>query len=225
MLGLASVVCSYSRISLFGLALAAVCSLVLLRKYALVWAVILCLVLLGTSGRVRTLAVEHLARGQQDRSLDTFSSHRLEMWDHVLSDYRVSVVGRGYAAGFRYDDDLTTGHAHNSPVEVYFNVGLFGVVAWLFFIGSVCRRLYRLLKSQATVDGQLVSIVGVTIFMLIKAMGSTVFVYLDASMLILAGIIIYVVRRRAATEPDGLITSEEHDVSLSYYHVSQVPRP
>jgi O-antigen ligase len=134
----------------------------------------------------------------------------------VLSDYGVSVVGRGYAAGFRYDDSLTTGHAHNSIVEVYFNVGLLGVVTWLLFIGAVCRRLVRLLKSQATVDSQLVSVAGVMVFMLVKALGSTVFVYLDASMLIMAGIVIYVVRRLAAAEQDGLMTSSERDLSLSY---------
>jgi O-antigen ligase len=216
LLGLASVVCSYSRISLFGLAIATLCALLLLRKYALVWGLLLCLLLLGTSGKVRTLAVEHLARGQEDRSLDTFSSHRLQMWDHVLNDYGVSVVGRGYAAGFRYDDDLTTGHAHNSLVEVYFNVGLLGLVVWLFFIGAVCRRLYWLWQAQRPVDGQFVAIGSVMIFLLIKAIGSTVFVYLDASMLILAGIIIYVVRQYAATAPDGLIASDEQNLSLSY---------
>jgi O-antigen ligase len=216
LIGLASVVCSYSRISLLGLAVAAMGSLVLLRKYALGWAIILCLLLLGTSEKARNLVVEHLARGQEDRSLDKFSSGRLTMWDHVLSDYGVSVVGRGYAAGFRYDDSLTTGHAHNSIVEVYFNVGLLGVVTWLLFIGAVCRRLVRLLKSQATVDSQLVSVAGVMVFMLVKALGSTVFVYLDASMLIMAGIVIYVVRRLAAAEQDGLMTSSERDLSLSY---------
>jgi O-antigen ligase len=215
LIGLASVVCSYSRISLFGLALAAMCSLVLLRKYALVWGILLCLLLLGTSEKARTLTVEHLARGQQDRSLDTFSSHRIEMWDHVLSDYGVSIVGRGYAAGFRYDDNLTTGHAHNSLVELYFNVGLLGAAAWLFFIGTIGSRLHRLLKAQGTVDGELVSIVGVVIFMLVKALGSTVFVYLDASMLIMAGVIIYIVRRLAA-EQEERSARGERDFSLSY---------
>ena len=204
LLGLASVVCSYSRISLLGLAVAAMGSLLLLRKYALGWAIVLCLLLLGTSPKARTLVVEHLARGQEDRSLDTFSSHRLTMWDHVLSDYRVSVVGRGYAAGFRYDEDLDTGHAHNSVVELYFNVGLLGVVAWLLFIVAVCSRLYRLLRSRAAMDGQLVSIVGVMVFMLMKALASTVFVYLDASMLIMVGIVIYVVRRLAARRAGGV---------------------
>jgi hypothetical protein len=216
LIGLASVVCSYSRISLFGFAVATMCSLVLLKRYGAVWAIILCLLLLGTSGRIRTLTVEHLARGQEDHSLDSFSSHRLTMWDHVLSDYGVSAVGRGYAAGFRYDEDLTTGHAHNSFVEVYFNVGLLGAVAWLFFMGTVGRHLYRLLKAPAAVDGQLVAIVGVMIFMLIKTLGSTVFVYLDASMLILTGVVIYIVRRRAATEQDGLMVGDESDLSLSY---------
>jgi O-antigen ligase len=216
LLGLASVVCSYSRISLFGLAIATFCSLILLKKYALVWGILLGLLLLATSGRVRTLAIEHLARGQEDRSLDTFASHRLTMWDHVLNDYGVSLVGRGYAAGFRYDDDLTTGHAHNSVVEVYFNVGLLGVVTWLLFIAAVCRRLYRLWKTPICVDGQFIAIVGVLIFMLIKAMGSTVFVYLDASMLIMAGIVIYLVRQDAATEPDGLSAGAEQGLALSY---------
>ena len=216
LLGLASVVCSYSRISLLGLGIAALCALLLLRKYALGWALVLCLLLLGTSPKARTLVVEHLARGQEDRSLDTFASHRLTMWEHVLGDYRVSAVGRGYAAGFRYDEDLTTGHAHNSVVELYFNVGLLGVGAWLLFIVAVGGRLYRLLKSQAAVDDQLVSIVAVTVFMLVKALGSTVFVYLDASMLILVGIVICVVRRRAVAEQEGLLMTSERDLSLSY---------
>jgi len=214
LLGLASVVCSYSRSSLFGLAVAVVFSLALLRKHALGWALVLCLLLVGTSPRVRTLVVDHLARGQEDRSLDTFSSHRLEMWDHVLKDYRASVVGRGYAAGFRYDDDLTTGHAHNSLVELYFNVGLLGAVAWLLFIGAVGSRLYRLLRSRTTLDYESVSIAGVMVFLLVKALAATVFVYLDASMLILAGAVIYVERRLAATEPEGLPISDECDLSL-----------
>jgi O-antigen ligase len=216
LLGLASVVCSYSRISLLGLGLAALCSLLLLRKYALGWALVLCLALLGTSPHARTLVVEHLARGQQDRSLDTFTSHRLTMWEHVLGDYRVSAVGRGYAAGFRYDGDLDTGHAHNSVVELYFNVGLLGVAAWLLFIVAVSSRLYRLLKSQAALDGQLASIAGVMVFMLVKVLGSTVFVYLDASMLIMVGVVICVVRRQALAEQEGLRDSSEHDLSLSY---------
>lgn len=214
-LGLASVVCSYSRISLLGLGLATMCSLLLLRKYALGWALVLCLLLFGTSPKARTLVVEHLARGQEDRSLDTFASHRFTMWEHVLGDYRVSAVGRGYAAGFRYDEDLDTGHAHNSVVELYFNVGLLGVVAWLLFVIAVCGRLYRLLKSQAAPDSQLVSITGVMVFMLIKALGSTVFVYLDASMLIMVGIVIGVTQSRAVAEQEGLLMSGARDLSLS----------
>jgi O-antigen ligase len=99
---------------------------------------------------------------------------------------------------------------------VYFNVGLLGVVTWLLFIATVCRRLYRLWKTQTSVDGQFIAIVGVLIFMLIKAMGSTVFVYLDASMLIMAGIVIYLVRQDAATEPDGLSAGAEQGLALSY---------
>jgi hypothetical protein len=83
----------------------------------------------------------------------------------------------------------------NSLVELYFNVGLLGIAAWLFFIGSVYQRLYRLLRAQAALDYELVSVAGVMIFLLMKALAATVFVYLDASMLILAGAVIYVVRR------------------------------
>jgi hypothetical protein len=215
-LGLASVVCSYSRISLLAVVLAALGSLILLRKHALVWAMFLCLALVGTSAKVRTLAVAHLARGQEDRSLDTFTSHRVSMWDRALREYGVSLVGRGYAAGFRYDDNQTTGHAHNSLVELYFNVGLLGLVAWLFLIGAVVSRLHRLLKSQAATDPELVSVLGVMAFLLMKALGSTVFVYLDAGMLILAGIIIYVERRLAEVEQKGLLPSEDQDLSLLY---------
>ncbi len=216
LLGVASVVCSYSRTSLLAVVVAMMFALVLLRKYALGWAIILCLVLAGISGNARTLVVEHLARGQEDRSFDTFSSHRLTMWSHILSDYRASVVGRGYAAGFRYDDDLTTGHAHNSLVELYFNVGLLGAVAWLLLMGTVCRLVYYLLRARAAGDSELVSVAAVLVFLLMKAMASTVFVYLDASMLILAGIVIYVVRRLALVEQERLLTSPAYDVSLSY---------
>jgi len=203
LLGLASVVCSYSRVSLLGLAVATTGSLLLLKRYAVACGVILCLSLLGTSRTARILTVEHLARGQDDRSLDTFFSHRLEMWDHVVSDYRVSAVGRGYAAGFRYDDDLAVGHAHNSLVELYFNVGLAGVAAWLFFIGTVYKRLYYLLRAPTALDYELVAVAGVMIFLLMKALAATVFVYLDASMLIMAGVVIYVVRRRTVAEQEG----------------------
>jgi O-antigen ligase len=216
LLGLASVVCSYSRISLLGLAVATGSSLLLLKRYALGCALLLGLSLLGTSQRVRTLAVEHLARGQEDRSLDTFFSHRLAMWDHVLIDYRVSVVGRGYAAGFRYDDDLMVGNAHNSFVELYFNVGLLGVAAWLFFIGTVYHRLYRLLRSQRAIDYELISVAGVMIFLLLKALAATVFVYLDAGMLILAGAVIYVVRRLAVAEQEKLLMGPRRDFSPVY---------
>jgi O-antigen ligase len=212
LIGLASVVCSYSRVSLLGLAVAAAGSLLLLKRHALGWAMILCLSLLGLSEKARTLVVEHLARGQEDRSLDTFFSHRLAMWDHVVSDYGVSVVGRGYAAGFRYDDDLAVGHAHNSLVELYFNIGLVGVAMWLFFIGTVYNRLYRLLRAQAAIDYELVAVAGVMIFLLMKAVAATVFVYLDASMLILAGVVIYVVRRLAAAEQDALRMDRRGDV-------------
>jgi O-antigen ligase len=216
LIGLASVVGSYSRVSLLALAVAAAGSLLLLKKYALGWALILCLLLLGTSEKVRTLAVEHLARGQEDRGLDTFFSHRLEMWDHVLNDYGVSVVGRGYAAGFRYDDNLVVGHAHNSLVELYFNVGLLGVAAWLFFIGTVYQRLYRLLRAPAALDCELVSVAGVMIFLLMKALAATVFVYLDAGMLILAGAVIYVVRRPTVAEQEALLLARRRDVSPWY---------
>lgn len=216
LLGLASVVCSYSRISLLAVGLVGLGVLILLRKYALIWAGILCLVFLGTSEKARTLIVEHLARGQEDRSLDMFTSHRVSMWQDALREYGASVVGRGYAAGFRYDDNQSTGHAHNSLVELYFNVGLLGVAAWLFLMATVCRRLYRLLRVQGTRERELVSVIGVTAFLLLKAMGSTVFVYLDASMLILAGIVIYVVRQRAFVEREGLLLAAERDLSLSY---------
>jgi O-antigen ligase len=160
--------------------------------------------------------VEHLARGQEDRSLDTFFSHRLTMWDHVLTDYRASVVGRGYAAGFRYEDDLLVGNAHNSFVELYFNVGLLGVAAWLFFIGTVYRRLYRLLRSQTAIDYELISVASVMIFLLLKALAATVFVYLDASMLILAGAVVYVVRRLAVAEQEKLLMGSRRDLSPGY---------
>ncbi len=215
-LGLASVVCSYSRISLLAVVLAALGTLILLRKHALVWAVFLCLALVGTSEKVRTLAVEHLARGQENRSLDAFTSHRVSMWNQALREYGVSLVGRGYAAGFRYDDNQTTGHAHNSLVELYFNVGLLGLVAWLFLIGAVISRLYRLLKSQAAADPELVCVLGVMAFLLMKALGATVFVYLDAGMLILAGIIIYVERRLAEIEQEGLLPSDDQHLSPLY---------
>jgi O-antigen ligase len=195
---------------------AAAGSLLLLKKYALGWALILCLLLLGTSEKARTLAVEHLARGQEDRGLDTFFSHRLEMWDRVLTDYGVSVVGRGYAAGFRYDDSLVVGNAHNSLVELYFNVGLLGVAAWLFFIGTVYHRLYRLVRAHTALDYELVSVAGVMIFLLMKALAATVFVYLDASMLIMAGVVIYVVRRLTAAEQDGLLLDRRRDISPWY---------
>ncbi len=216
MLGMASVVCSYSRTSLLGVIAATMFSLVLLRKYALGWAIILCLVLAGVSGNARDLVVEHLARGQEDRSFDGFSSHRLTMWGHILNDYRASVVGRGYAAGFRYDDNLTTGHAHNSLVELYFNVGLLGVIAWLLLMGTVCRLVYHLLRARAAGDSEFVSIAGVLVFLLMKAMASTVFVYLDASMLILVAIVIYVVKKLAVVEQERLLTSPAYGVSLSY---------
>jgi O-antigen ligase len=213
LMGLASVVCSYSRISLLGLAVATAASLLLLKRYALGWALVLCLLLLGTSGKVRTLTVEHLARGQEDRSLDTFFSHRLAMWDHVVKDYGVSVVGRGYAAGFRYDDNLLVGNAHNSLVELYFNVGLVGAAMWLFLIGTVYRRLYRLWRASATLDYEFISVAGVMIFLLTKALAATVFVYLDASMLILAGAVIYVVRRPAPAEQEGLLLDYRRSTS------------
>jgi O-antigen ligase len=215
LIGLASVICSYSRTSLLGLVVAVLCTLLLLRKYALCLAILLCFALLGTDPKIRTLAVEHLARGQEDRSLDTFSSNRLEMWETILSSYGASVVGRGYAAGFRYDDNLTTGHAHNSVVELYFNVGLLGVIAWLLLIGTLCHHLYRLLRAQATIDYQLISIAGVMVFMLVKALASTVFVYLDVSMLLMAGIIVYTMRRLAAAEPVELITDDDSRFYLS----------
>ncbi len=216
LVGLASVVCSYSRSSLLGLVVAALCSLVLLRKYALCLAILLCFALLGTAPKIRTLAIEHLARGQEDHSLDTFSSHRIAMWETILSSYGTSVVGRGYAAGFRYDDNLTAGHAHNSPVELYFNVGLPGVVAWLLLIGALCGHLYRLLRAQVTIDYQLVSIVGVMVFMLMKALASTVFVYLDVSMLIMAGMIVYVMRRQAAVEHAEVVVSAGNSLNPLY---------
>ncbi len=216
LIGLASVVCSYSRVSLLALAVATTASLLLLKKHVLGWALILCLLLLGTSSNVRTLAVEHLARGQEDRSLDTFFSHRLQMWDHVLEDYGISVVGRGYAAGFRYDDNLLVGNAHNSLVELYFNVGLLGVATWLFFIGTVYHRLYRLWRVQTALDYEFISVAGVMIFLLMKAVAATVFVYLDAGMLILASAVIYVVRRLAAAEEEALLLDRRRALSPSY---------
>ncbi len=216
LLGLASVVCSYSRVSLLGLAVATVSSLLLLKRYGVGCALLLCLSLLGTSQKVRTLAVEHLARGQEDRSLDTFFSHRLAMWDRVLTDYGVSVVGRGYAAGFRYDDSLAVGHAHNSLVELYFNVGLVGVGAWLFFIGTVYNHLYRLLRLQPAIDYEFISVAGVMIFLLMKALAATVFVYLDAGMLIMAAVVIYVVRRLTAAEQERLLMARRRGFSPSY---------
>jgi O-antigen ligase len=216
LIGLASVICSYSRSSLLGLVVAALCALILLRKYALCLAILLCFALLGADPKIRTLAIEHLARGQEDRSLDTFSSHRIAMWETILSSYGASVVGRGYAAGFRYDDNLTTGHAHNSLVELYFNVGLLGVVAWLLLVGALGGHLYRLLRAQVTIDYQLISIAGVMVFMLVKALASTVFVYLDVSMLIMAGMIVYVIKRRAVVDHVGLVMNDDSNCCPSY---------
>ena len=108
------------------------------------------------------------------------------------------------------------GNAHNSFVELYFNVGLLGVAAWLFFIGTVYRRLYRLLRSQTAIDYELISVAGVMIFLLLKALAATVFVYLDASMLILAGAVIYVVRRLAVAEQEKLLMGPRRDLSPGY---------
>ena len=87
---------------------------------------------------------------------------------------------------------------------------------WLFFIGTVCHRLYRLLRSQTAIDYELVAVAGVMIFLLMKALAATVFVYLDAGMLIMAGVVIYVVRRLTPAEQEGLLLDRRRDVSPSY---------
>jgi O-antigen ligase len=215
LIGLASTVFSYSRSSLLGLVVAAFCVLLMLRRHGWILVILLCGVLLATVPKVRTLTIEHLARGQEGRSLNTLSSNRLEMWEDALGEYRTSVVGRGFAAGFRYDDHQSDGHAHNSVVQLYFDLGLLGVVVWLGLVGTVCSYLYRLLKMQVTPDGQLVSIAGVVVFLLIKALASTVFVHLDQGMLLLVAIIVYVMRRLAVPEYAEPILNRAADFSLS----------
>jgi O-antigen ligase len=215
LLGLASTVFSYSRSSLLGLMVAGVCVLLMLRRHGWLLALVLCGVLLAIVPKTRTLAVEHLARGQEDRSLNTLSSHRLEMWEGVLSEYRAPVVGRGFAAGFRYDDRQSDGHAHNSIVQVYFDVGLLGVVAWLALIGTLCSYLYRLVKVQVAVDCELVSLAAVTVFLLTKALASTVFVHLDQGMLLMAAIVVYVMRRPAGPRYAAPVLDHDADYCVA----------
>ncbi len=215
LLGLASTVFSYSRSSLLGLVVATLCVLLLLRKHGWILAFVLCGVLLVIVPKTRTLALDHLARGQEDRSLNTLSSNRLEMWEGVLSEYRTSVVGRGFAAGFRYDDRQSNGHAHNSVMQLYFDVGLLGVVAWLGLIGTVYSYLYRLVKLHAALDYQLVCIIGVMVFLLMKALASTVFVQLDQGMLLMVAVIVYVMQRLAVPEYAEPILNQGADLSWS----------
>jgi O-antigen ligase len=218
LIGLASTVFSYSRSSLLALVVAALCVLLMLRRYGWILVILLCGVLLATVPKVRTLTIAHLARGQEGRSFNTLSSNRLEMWEDALSEYRTSVVGRGFAAGFRYDDHQSDGHAHNSVVQLYFDLGLLGVIVWLAFIGTVCSYLYRLVKTQVTPDGQLVSVAGVMVFLLMKALASTVFVHLDQGMLLLVAIIVYVMRRLAVSEYAEPILNSDADFSFSRGH-------
>lgn len=209
-IGLASVVCSYSRISLLGTGVTSICTLVLLKKYKFVLAAVLCVILVGINKDVRSKSMDHFARGNEDRSLDDLSSNRLAMWDYVLEEYGASLAGRGYAAGFRFDKNFSTGHAHNSFFELYFNVGVFGLVAWLFTIGTILRCLCRFLRARMQTDHQLISIVAVMFFLCLKAVASTVFVYLDMSMMILASILVYIVKRQMEDEEaacDALIDS------------------
>jgi O-antigen ligase len=187
----------------------------MLRKHGCILAMVLCGGLLVIVPRTRTLALDHLARGQEDRSLNALSSNRLTMWEGVLSEYRTPVVGRGFAAGFRYDDHQSNGHAHNSVMQLYFDVGLLGVVAWLGLIGTVCSYLYRLVKVQVPLDYELVSIAGVMVFLLMKALASTVFVHLDQGMLLMVAIIVYVMKRLAVPEYAEAILDNDADLSLS----------
>ena len=199
-IGLASVVCSYSRISLLGTAMTAMCILLLLRKYKLAVLITLCVVLVGMDENVRSTSMDHFARGKEDRSLDDLSSNRLEMWDYVLAEYGASLAGRGYAAGFRFDKHFSTGHAHNSFFELYFNVGMLGIAAWLLMIGTVFYHLCRFMRARTETDYQFVSVIAVMVFLSFKAVASTVFVYLDMSMIILASTIVYVVKRQMEDE-------------------------
>ncbi|MEJ2646882.1 MAG: O-antigen ligase family protein [Sedimentisphaerales bacterium] len=215
LVGLASTVCSYSRSSLLGLVPAAFLSLLLMKKYTIVLIVIACLVLAGTSYKARVLVMDHLARGNEERTLDTLTSNRIEMWDYVLEQYHTSVFGRGYAAGFRYDDTLTDGHAHNSLVELYFDVGLLGVLSWLTLIVSVYSYLYFLLRLHTVIDFQLISVLGVMSFLFIKAIASTVFVHLDQSMFILAAVIVYAMRRVHAVQCAGMNMQTNYSFSMA----------
>ena len=167
------------------------------------------------NSQVRMLAMDHLARGKEDRSLDTLTSNRLEMWDYVLEHYHSSIFGRGYAAGFRYDDTLTDGHAHNSLVELYFDVGILGVFAWLMLIGTVCYHLYYLMRLQTGIDYQFISILGVMFFLLMKAFASTVFVNLDQSMFILAAIITYSMKQIWSVQYAQMQVEKNYTFSLS----------
>lgn len=202
-IGLASVFCSYSRASLVGLVVAAIGSMALLKRWLLILVTALCFLLIGLGSNSRELLMDHLARGKQNRDIGTLSSGRIAMWGDVLQRYGVSIVGHGYAAGFRYDDTLLAGHAHNSIIEQYYNAGLVGVCAWLFMAGTICLALVHLWKSSVEIDYQLVSIISVMIFLLIKALASTVFVYFNYDFLTLAAVIVYAEKRLIADEIGG----------------------
>ena len=199
-IGLASVICSYSRISLLGVAMTAMCVLALMRKYKWILVMALCVLIIGMDENVRSTSMDHFARGKEDRGLDDLSSNRLDMWDYVLDEFGASLAGRGYAAGFRFDKNFSAGHAHNSFIELYFNVGMLGIAAWLLMIGSVFYHLGKLLRAQTETDYQFVSIIAVMVFLCFKAVASTVFVYLDMSMMILASVIVYIVKRQIEDE-------------------------
>jgi hypothetical protein len=82
-------------------------------------------------------------------------------------------------------------------------------------VGTVYSRLYRLLRAQVTVDYEFIAIAGVLVFLLVKALASTVFVYLDAGLLILTAVIIYTVRRLAALEQEELsLNGADHHLSF-----------
>jgi len=146
-------VLTFSRGAWVAMAASGLALSVLLERKLLPWLLVVCLLALLISPSARALRQRvHTMFTLQDSS----TRYRVTVWREslrMLSDYWMSGVGLGYQSfrrvypAYMLDRTKDPYHAHSLYLELAVELGLFGLLAFLWFCGDLGLRLLRKLKG------------------------------------------------------------------------------
>jgi len=204
MIGMITLVLSYTRSALVLFVFAGAVFLFFNRKYILLTFAAFCMVALLTVGSARNLVDSHLRRGDSEQNIATLSS-RAVLWNHILQkDSLRLIIGEGYATGTLFQDFREDGsgrsfkirNAHNSILEIINSTGVIGAFVWIIVILRINFQLFRhLIRVRHAVDKDeyMFHLFVSCVFLLssLRSFMNSTFVYLDYFLPVLFAVAVY----------------------------------